>query len=995
MKKRKNRGEAAAASPLRAADRNRHGGDGSYIVGVGASAGGLEALEQFFARLPPDTGLAFILVPHLEPTHKGMMPELLGRHTKMTVVEAADGMEVRPNCVYVIPPNADLAILHGRLQVLEPVAPRGLRTPIDFFFRHLAADQKEKAVGVILSGMGSDGALGVRAIKEQLGMVMVQDPASAKFDGMPRSAINTGLVDYVAAAEALPAKLLQYVHHVPPPVAERDLGEAEPSAALQKIFVLLRGQSGNDFSCYKTSTINRRLERRMGVHQFDSLGRYVRFLQENPQEVELLYKELLIGVTGFFREPAMYDFLKEKALPPLLQGRPGDAPLRVWNPACSTGEETYSLAIVLKECLEGLKLADGPGIQIFATDIDRDAIDKARQGIFSEGVAADVSPERLQRYFVREDANYRITKEIRDLVVFAPQNMLVDPPFTKIDLLCCRNFLIYVNVEAQRKLVPLMHYALNPGGLLVLGSAESAGGFSHLFSPWDAKWKVFHRLDASGRPGIEMPASLSPRKLAGAPAAPATEKGKRAEMDVVYATQRALLDLYGPPAVIVNAEGDILYISARTGKYLEPASGKVNMNVFAMAREGLREPLGVALHNAATRGAPFTSKGVKVRSNGGWTTVNLIVRPLAERDALRDLLLVVFEETKAPGETATAPALAEAARPPSELEEELRRTRERLQSTVQEMQAAHEELRSANEELQSSNEELQSTNEELNSSKEELQSLNEEMQTVNAELQTKMEELSHSNSDMKNLLNGIEIATIFLDNDLGVKRFTPDAARIVNLAPSDVGRPLAHFTTKLKYGRLVHDAREVLEKLVPKTAEVEAGDGRWYHLRVLPYRTEDNAIDGVAMTFADITALKRLEASLQQQKAEAQAARDYAENIIATIREPLVVLDGQLRIVSASRSFYETFHVTPAVTEGRLLDQIGRRQWEIPALRQLLEEVLSKDAQFQGFRVEHDFPGIGHKVLLLNARRMAGPDRQPELILLAMEDITQQPAKPR
>ena len=445
-----------------------------------------------------------------------------------------------------------------------------------------------------------------------------------------------------------------------------------------------------------------------------------------------------------------------------------------------------------------------------------------------------------------------------------------------------------------------------------------------------------------------MPASLSPRELAGT-RGPATEKGKRAEMDVVYATQRALLDLYGPPAVIVNAEGDILYISARTGKYLEPASGKVNMNVFAMAREGLREPLGVALHNAAERGAPFTSKGVKVRSNGGWTTVNLIVRPLAERDALRDLLLVVFEETTAPGETATALRWR---RPPVRPASWKRNSAARASASRARSRRCRpptEELRSANEELQSSNEELQSTNEELNSSKEELQSLNEEMQTVNAELQTKMEELAQSNSDMKNLLNGIEIATIFLDNDLGVKRFTPDAARIVNLAPSDVGRPLAHFTTKLKYGRLVHDAREVLEKLVPKTAEVEAGDGRWYHLRVLPYRTEDNAIDGVAMTFADITALKRLEASLQQQKAEAQAARDYAENIIATIREPLVVLDGQLRIVSASRSFYETFHVTPAVTEGRLLDQIGRRQWEIPALRQLLEEVLSKDAQFRGF----------------------------------------------
>ena len=504
------------------------------IVGIGASAGGLDAFQQFFSHMPPDTGLAFVLVPHLEPTHKSMMSELLARHTKMKVMEAQDGVEVQPNCIYVTPPNADLAMLNRRLQVLEPDAPRGLRMPIDTFLRHLAEDQKEKAIGILLSGMGSDGTLGVKAIKEQLGMVMAQDPTSAKYDAMPRSAINTGMVDYVASADELPAKLVQYVNHVPPPREDRELPEGELSSALQKVFVALRTRSGNDFSCYKMSTFNRRIERRMGVHQIDSLERYARFLQENPQEIDLLYKELLIGVTSFFRDPGLFDVLREKALPQLLQTRPAGSPLRVWNPGCSTGEEAYSLAIVLKECLDGQKFGETSNVQFFATDIDREAIDKARQGTYSAGIAADVSPERLQRFFVQEDAGYRIKKEVRDLVVFAPQNVLVDPPFTKIDILCCRNLLIYLNAGTQEKLLPLMHHALNPGGLLILGTAESTGGSDRLFSPLDAKWKVFQRLEVSGRPSVEMPAYLPRRE----PSVAATEKAKESDMDVLYATQR-------------------------------------------------------------------------------------------------------------------------------------------------------------------------------------------------------------------------------------------------------------------------------------------------------------------------------------------------------------------------------------------------------------------------------------------------------------------------
>jgi two-component system, chemotaxis family, CheB/CheR fusion protein len=961
---------------------------GLRIVGMGGSAGGLEAFEQFFAHMPADSGFAFVLVPHLDPTHKGIMAEILQRQTRMPVVQIEDGMRVKENCVYVIPPNTDLSILRGKLQLLEPTAPRGLRMSIDFFFRQLAEDQREKAVGIVLSGMGTDGSLGLKAIKEHAGLAMAQEPASAKYNGMPQSAVSTGLVDIVAKAEDLSARLIQVIAHVPAKPRKEIVENEDFSNVLEKVFVVLRLRTGNDFSCYKKSTICRRIERRMGVHQFDRLSHYLRYLQENPQEVDLLHKELLIGVTNFFRDPGLFEYLRTKALPDLFKARRRDTPLRIWTPACSTGEEAFSLAMILKETLETTLLKAPSAFQIFATDIDKGALSEARQGLFSSNLALDVSKERLDRFFDREDDNFRVKKEIRDTIIFAPQNILVDPPFTKLDVLCCRNFLIYINSETQKKVLPLFHYGLNPGGLLILGTAEGASGFGHLFAPLDKKWKVFRTLVPAVRPAIEIPAALS--RHTDIPGR-TLEKSKETTTDMSYAVQRALLDAYAPASLVVNAAGDIAYVNGHTGRYLEQPSGKVNVNVFAMARQGLRDELSIAIHDAAKRASEVTIRNVKVKTNGGFAELNLVVKPL-DSPAMHGMFLVIFEELRKDRPKATdkkKPAPAHAGNHDAELHDELRRTKQLLQNTVEEMEGAQEELRSANEELQSYNEELQSTNEELTTSKEELQSLNEEMQTVNAELQSKIDELSQSNNDMKNLLNGIDVATIFLDNDLNIKRFTPQAVNIAHLIAGDVGRPFAHIVASLKYDRVLDDAKAVLDTLLPREAQVQADNDHWYHMRVLPYRTTDNVIDGVVMTFTDISAQKKIEEILRERSLDLEQTRKYAENVVAAVQIPLVVLDDQLRIVSASNALCETFKLSAQAIEGRSFCEACGTQGNDCELTRLLGEVLHRNAEFKDYRFRHDFPVVGHKQLLLSARAISQASDGTPSILLTLVDITE------
>ncbi|OHD64487.1 MAG: chemotaxis protein CheB [Spirochaetes bacterium RBG_13_51_14] len=833
------------------------------IVGIGASAGGLEALELFLKNVPEGSGMAFVIVQHLDPMHKGIMVELLQRTTPMKVVQVKDRTRVRSDYVYVIPPNKDMSIMHGVLHLFDPVMPRGLRLPIDFFFRSLADDSEERSIGVILSGMGSDGTLGLKAIKGKAGAVFVQEPASAKFDGMPRSAIEAGLADVVAPVVELPPKIIAYLRHIPLIVKPGLVDEDKSYSAFEKVVILLRTQTGHDFSLYKKNTVYRRIERRMGIHQIDRITTYVRFLQENPRELDLLFKELLIGVTSFFRDPAAWKVMKNLIIPALLKNRPHSQALRVWIPGCSTGEEAYSLAIVFKEVLEQLKPARNHILLIFATDLDRDAIDKARGGIFPTNIVADVSSIRLNRFFVQVNHGYQISKFIREKVIFAPHNVIMDPPFTKLDLVICRNLLIYLTPELQKKILPLFHYSLNPGGILFLGNAETIGNCTDLFAPLAGKERFYRRLDSILHPEpLEFPPSFTIPRIV----MPPSPKALKPPANLQSEAEQLLLQRYSPASVLVNDKGDILFISGRTGKYLEPVAGKANWNIFAMAREGLRYDLTDTFRKALRQKDAVTLKNVKVESNGDVQAVDLTVQAIHEPEVLRGLVMVVFADVATPpktkGSTKAKSSRASSARIMAH-ERDLEQTRHDLQITNEEMQTFQEEAKSANEELQSANEELQSTNEELTTSKEEMQSMNEELQTLNAELQIKVNDLSQLNNDLKNLLDSTEIVTVFLDNALRVRLFTVGSNRVFKLIPGDLGRPITDIVMELVYPELADDAREVLRTLVVHERTASARDGRWYMVRIMPYRTLENIIDGVVITLADITASKTLEGKLR------------------------------------------------------------------------------------------------------------------------------------
>lgn len=851
------------------------------IVGVGASAGGLEAMEKLFAAMPVDAGLGFVLVVHLDPTHISLLPELLQKRTKMPVCHVVDGQLVERDHVYVIPPNKTLTILRGTLQLMDLAQPRSANLPIDSFFRSLAQDQGRNAVCIILSGTGTDGTLGVKAIKGEVGMVMVQDEESAKYDGMPRSAIATGLVDYVLPPQEMPEQLIRYTQHathgIDPKVTP---AEGPTPKALQKIFVILRARTEHDFSLYKKNTICRRIERRMNVHQIDDISDYVRYLQESEREAGILFKELLIGVTNFFRDPGAFEHLQTEILPKLLRGKPEDSAIRVWVAGCASGEEAYSVAIVLHECME--QSGRHFHVQIFGTDIDESAIAVARAGLYPESIVADVGAERIQRYFTREeDGQYRVKKLIREMLVFAPQNVIKDPPFTKLDLLCCRNLLIYLGPELQRRLLPTFHYSLRPDGILFLGSSETIGTATDLFSMAHKKWKIFRSKKSTSlaHPILDFP-TLPDSYPAHDFEVPETVQ-RAEELSALQLVETILQQSDTPPCAIINDACNVVYIHGRTGRYLEPAEGKASVNIVEMARRGLKAELATAIRQVATHKQEIVCRGLEVEQNGGTLFVNLIVKPILEQIAMRGLMMVVFEETTTPSKrkkSGPKPATTNRRRGKSaeELEQELQHTRESLQTTIEELETSNEELKSTNEELQSTNEELQSTNEELETSKEELQSLNEESATVNAELQSRIDELSKTNDDMKNLLDSTEIATIFLDIDLRVRRFTPKATELIPLTPTDSGRPIQHLASTLIDTDLAELGRRVLADLAMYEAEVDSKDHRRYVMRIRPYRTISNVIEGVVITFEEITQRKRVEEALRASEARYRLVLDGA-----------------------------------------------------------------------------------------------------------------------
>ena len=911
---------AAPAQPA-AGGRER----GFPVVGIGASAGGLEALEELFAHMPNDTGRAFVVVTHQHPGHTSLLPELLGKITGIKVCQAADGLKVEPNNIYVSLPGGYLAILGGTLHRMDAENKEAPHLPIDYFFRSLADDQKDRAICIILSGTGTDGTLGLKAIKGESGMAMVQQVDSAKYAGMPSSAIATGLADYVLSAPELPRQLVAYARgpYLAAPPVEEDLADlAQP---MKKIFVLLRSRTGHDFSSYKPNTIRRRIERRMNLHQIKGPSQYVRHL-ENPHELDILFKELLISVTNFFRDPEAFEALAKSALPALLKSRPDDYSFRIWAPGCATGQEVYSLAIVMRECIEaGKRPCD---VQIFGTDLDNEAIEAARIGRYPEGISSDVSAQRLERFFTRDDCTYRIRKEVREMAVFALQNVIKDPPFTKLDLISCRNLLIYLNADLQHRLLPIFHYALKPGGLLFLGSSETIGGLGDLFEVVDKKGKIFRRKESAlaAHPLMEFPTHPVVADVEAhvhAAVRPARESNIAAIVD------RVLLARFAPASVFVSDRGDVVYIHGRTGAYLEPAAGQPRLNILDMAREGLKLELASALRQASVQDAEVIRDGVRVRTNGDFTHVNVSVVKINEPESVRGLLLVTFRPRPMPvtaDPPKSGPRSKREATRVAELERELQGARESLQTTIEELETANEELKSTNEELQSTNEELQSTNEEMETSKEEMQSLNEELTTVNAEMQSKAEDLSHTNDDMQNLLNSTEVATLFLDGQLNIKRYTEQARQLISLIQTDIGRPLAHLVSSLACETLVEDCREVLRTLVFKLAEVRTKDGRWYLMRIMPYRTSANVIDGVVITFVDINPVKAAEKSLHRMS-----------KVFLDGPEPMMILDLSGRIIdvndeatrvygwSRQEMIHQPFHSTVAKSRKDTADDALQR----------------------------------------------------------------------
>jgi two-component system CheB/CheR fusion protein len=827
---------------------------GLPVVGIGASAGGLDAFKKFFTAMPSASGIAFVLIPHLDPKHESLMVELLSRHTRMRVVEAAEGMAVEANHVYILPPNKYMTIAHGVLRLTGPVERAGLQTSIDLFLRSLADDQQEKAICVILSGTGAHGSLGLKAVKAAGGMAMVQDPLTAEYARMPQNAIATGLADYVLPVEQMPNALLKYVQHFYVNGGKIAAEVVQSPDYLNQVMALLRVRTKFDFRCYRKKMLARRVERRMGLTHLQNMADYLAYLREHPDEVKHLGRDLLISVTCFFRDPEAFRTLDADVIAPLVEAKQMDASLRVWIPGCATGEEAYSIAMLLHERLGSAQKSCR--LQVFATDVDEDALEVARRGIYPDSISTDVSPERLARFFMRADeSTFQINKQVRESVVFAVQNLIADAPFSKVDLISCRNILIYLEPDVQKKVITLLHFSLNDGGYLLLGPSETVGRQTDLFEPVSKKWRIFRRIGPSRPDRVELPIA-NVAEISGSPRRPAGAGGAR-PMSFAELTQNLLLEELAPAAVLINRKYEILYFLGPTTRYLDVPSGEPTQDLLMMARDGLRTKLRGAVHKAIRDGQPVVLSDAQVKRNDGYHPITVTIKPVQNPKEAEGLLLVLFQDVAENAARFPAPEPTSEGFLVHQLEYELRATKEDLQSTIEEMESGNEELKASNEEVMSMNEELQSANEELETSKEELQSLNEELSTVNNQLQDKVEELEDANNDMANLLNCTEVAIIFLDDQFRIQRFTPCATRLFNLIPTDLDRPISDITPKFADNTLQQDVEQVLGSLSPREKQIETPDRCSWNRRITPYRTLDNRIEGVVLTFTDITQVLR------------------------------------------------------------------------------------------------------------------------------------------
>jgi len=957
------------------------------IVGIGASAGGLEAFSDLLHHLPEKTGMAFVLVQHLDPKHGSDLREILARTTKVPVQEVTDGMRVAPDHVYVIPPNTSMAMKAGALRLAARTLTRGQHMPIDHFLSSLAEDCGNRAISVILSGTASDGTEGSRAVKAVGGVTFAQDETSAKYSGMPHSAAYAGCVDFVLPPAAIARELIRMAQH--PYLAPNIPGRPDPGPAtgdqMATLLSLLREATAVDFTHYKQTTLQRRIKRRMVLHKVDNLKDYVKLVGNTPGEIEELYQDILIHVTGFFRDPASFETLRKQVFPALFADSKRGSPVRVWVPGCSTGEEVYSLAMAMLDYLwrDAMKTPNTVGatpFQIFATDISDASLDRARAGIYTESLVSEISPERLLRFFVRLDGGYQIVKPVREMCIFARQNVAKDPPFSNMDLVSCRNLLIYLGPVLQKRVVPALHYALRPSGYLMLGGAENLGTFSEYFMPVDKKNKIYQKKKSAARlvtnfGGLEDSTRRADDPRVARPLRPVTTIDK--EVD------RILMDRFVPASIVVNEHMEIVQFRGKTGAYLEPPAGQPTFSLSKMAREGLLVDLRAALTRARKENATVRREGVPVHSDGHSRLVDLEVSPLRGPNPGERFYVIVFQEArvaehKRGREAKTPQAPVAGSRESTRLRRELARIREQFQLLIEEHDSASEEFKSANEEMLSANEELQSTNEELETAKEELQSTNEELITLSEELQNRNLELTEVNNDLLNLLGNVSIPVVIVGQDLHIRRFTPPAQKLLNLLPGDVGRRMSEIRPNIEVEDLGQFARESIENVGPVEREVqEKKTGAWYLMRARPYKTWDNKIDGAVITFQDIDGMKRT----------FDLMHEHAKALIENAREAILVLDNELRVVSANQAFYRNFAVTRAQTENRLLYELGEGQWNIPKLRKLLEDILPSNGRVQDFEVRYDSPSTGPRKMMLNGGRIE-PGSGQKMILLYLEDVT-------